>query len=414
MEVRVCDVIMGAGKTEGAITQMNEDTDSRYIFITPYLDEADRIVQKCPARDFYAPQNKGFGKLSDLHDLLREQRNIASTHALFRSYNEETISLIKEGGYKLILDEVFKVVEPIKVSGPDVEMLLGNKMIAPGEDERVRWLKSGYEGQFSLLRDMCETGHVVLYKNRLLLWTFPVEVFRAFRDVIILTYMFDAQVQKYYFDINGVAIRKIGTRCEDGVYRFCDDASMPEYVRSLPEKIHILDDEKLNRIGEPYFNLSAGWYLSAKHQKGAPKLRQLKNNIGNVFKNKFSSSGGENLWTTFKDYQGVLKGKGYTKGFLQFNMRATNQYVDRKYLAYCVNVFYNPMLKGYFRDHGVFVDEDEYALSEMIQWVWRSAIRRGEEIQIYIPSSRMRGLMVKWLDGLNEGTGKNEREDGAA
>ena len=30
MIVKVCDMIMGAGKTESAITQMNRDTGSRY------------------------------------------------------------------------------------------------------------------------------------------------------------------------------------------------------------------------------------------------------------------------------------------------------------------------------------------------------------------------------------------------
>ena len=58
--------------------------------------------------------------------------------------------------------------------------------------------------------------------------------------------------------------------------------------------------------------------------------------------------------------------------------------VERKNLAYCVNIFFNPFLKRYFEEHGCVVDEDKYALSEMIQWIWRSAIRDGHEINIYI------------------------------
>ena len=50
MQVKVCDTIMGAGKTESAITLMNQDTESKYIFITPYLDEVERIKQKCSKR----------------------------------------------------------------------------------------------------------------------------------------------------------------------------------------------------------------------------------------------------------------------------------------------------------------------------------------------------------------------------
>jgi len=33
----------------------------------------------------------------------------------------------------------------------------------------------------------------------------------------------------------------------------------------------------------------------------------------------------------------------------------------------------------------------------MIQWIWRSAIRDGKEIWVYIPSRRMRELLKKWL-----------------
>ena len=43
-------------------------------------------------------------------------------------------------------------------------------------------------------------------------------------------------------------------------------------------------------------------------------------------------------------------------------------------------------------------DQDAFATSEMVQFIWRSAIRRGEPIQIYIPSNRMRGLLEKWID----------------
>jgi hypothetical protein len=33
----------------------------------------------------------------------------------------------------------------------------------------------------------------------------------------------------------------------------------------------------------------------------------------------------------------------------------------------------------------------------MIQWIWRSRIRKGENINIYIPSMRMRNLLNAWM-----------------
>ena len=47
-----------------------------------------------------------------------------------------------------------------------------------------------------------------------------------------------------------------------------------------------------------------------------------------------------------------------------------------------------------------------YALSEMIQWIFRSRIRNNEDINIYIPSSRMRNLLIEFLEVGNQ-TAKN-------
>ena len=34
----------------------------------------------------------------------------------------------------------------------------------------------------------------------------------------------------------------------------------------------------------------------------------------------------------------------------------------------------------------------------MLQFIWRSAIRNGEEIWVYIPSIRMRNLLKQWIE----------------
>ena len=101
----------------------------------------------------------------------------------------------------------------------------------------------------------------------------------------------------------------------------------------------------------------------------------------------------------FKDYKKPLQGKGYTKSFLSCNARATNAYSDRIAVAYMCNIFFNPILKSFFEQKGVRVEEDKWALSEMLQFLFRSGIRKGEEIKAYIPSFRMRLLLKRWLIG---------------
>ena len=67
---------------------------------------------------------------------------------------------------------------------------------------------------------------------------------------------------------------------------------------------------------------------------------------------------------------------------------------------YAVNVYLNPMIVSFLKEHGVELDAetmDRYALSEMLQWIWRSRIRNQQSINIYIPSIRMRSLLEQWL-----------------
>jgi hypothetical protein len=142
-------------------------------------------------------------------------------------------------------------------------------------------------------------------------------------------------------------------------------------------------------------SLSMSWY---GRNKDNILISQLRNNLGNYFKNHTKTKSRLNLWTTFKDFESVLSGKGYTKGFLSSNMRATNDYRERTAIAYCINKYFNPYIKNFFISSNINIDEDAYALSEMIQWIFRSAIRDDKPIHAYIPSKRMRELFICWLD----------------
>jgi len=95
-----------------------------------------------------------------------------------------------------------------------------------------------------------------------------------------------------------------------------------------------------------------------------------------------------------------LQGKGYTKGFIPWTTRATNDYQDTHNLAFAYNLYMKPFEKQFFEDAGVIVNEDLLALSDLLQWIWRSAIRKSdaERINIYIPSIRMRTLLYQWLN----------------
>ena len=68
-------------------------------------------------------------------------------------------------------------------------------------------------------------------------------------------------------------------------------------------------------------------------------------------------------------------------------------------MAYLGNRYFDPQKRSFFNMRGIKLNQDLWALSELIQWVWRGCIRDSKEMNLYIPSYRMRGLITDWLDG---------------
>ena len=104
------------------------------------------------------------------------------------------------------------------------------------------------------------------------------------------------------------------------------------------------------------------------------------------------------MWTCYAAQRISLKGFGYAKGFVACNARATNEHRHRTNLAYMIDLYMVPVVKMFIESRGVKVDQDQYALSALVQWIFRSAIRDGKPINLFIRSERMRGLLLDWLN----------------
>lgn len=400
---------MGTGKSSAAIAYMNEHSDTRFIYITPYLDEATRIADACKSMHFYEPQQKSeYSGSKTLHtmELVENGKNIATTHQAFRYYPQELLDLIRKQHYTIIIDENVDVLETAEIDSADVQMAIDAKYVEEYEPNLLRLANNSYGGKaFKNLFRLMQTRDLIRIKDdkndSFYFWSFPPELISSFDDVFILTYLFRGQGLHHFLKIHDMPYQYIGIeRTGDRNYRFSDTTNyVPEYVKELPDMIHVVEHEKLNQIGDNYYALSLNWF-----SRYPDKVSCLKNNIYNFFFNiapKKPSS--FKLWSTFAGAERKLRGKGYSKGFLSFNTKATNRYKERTILSYCVNIFMNVGQKLYYQSHGIEVNEDVYALSVMVQWVWRSAIRDGKKVYIYIPSRRMRSLFQNWISAVSSG-----------
>ncbi len=397
--VKIVDMIMGAGKTSSAINYINESSeDEKFLFITPYLDEVSRIKEACPDKHFKDPREMGT-KLNGLKYLANKGENIISTHALFQKFDKEIIDICRIQNYTLIMDEVTDVIEKYDISKEDFQILQENFVDIDEDSGLLRWKNPNddYYGKFSEEKRLCELNCLAYYSGSVMMWLFPIEAFNAFNNIFILTYMFDTQIQRYYYDYYKLPYSYIyvtGNNVSN--YHFTEDINKQQPIKyNFKDLIHILEDKKMNNIGDREYDLSKSWYIRNKNNIA---MKRLKNNLENFFRHKRNSKSGENLWTTFADFQKILSGKGYGRAFVPVNMRASNQYRERTSIAYPVNRYINTGVKNFFIKHGVETDEDGFATSEMLQFIWRSAIRDGKEIWIYIPSIRMRTLLKNWID----------------
>lgn len=404
--VRVCDAIMGTGKSSAAIAYMNEHPDKRFIYITPYLEEATRIAKACAGMHFYEPQKKGeFNGSKTLHtiDLVRRGENIATTHQAFRFYPGELLELVREQGYTLIIDENVDVLETLNEDSADIQMAIDAGYIEQTGNGVYHLVKDVYTGRthrdlFRVLRtrDLIKvTGEK---RESFFYWQLPPELITSFEDVFILTYLFNGQSLHHFLEMYHIPYQFIGVSREDGEYRFSEtDYYVPEYVHTLKDMIHIVDKPRLNKIGDDPFALSMNWF-----ERGGEEVSSLKKNVYNFFFNLSGVNADKKMWSTFSDAEYKLRGKGYSNGFVTFNTKATNKYKDRTAAAYCVNIFMNVGQKLFYVNNGVDVNENDYALSVMVQWIWRSAIREGKAIELYIPSSRMRNLLIEWIKEVSQ------------
>jgi hypothetical protein len=475
--ILVLDSHPGSGKTTWAIQKMNRERNDRFIYITPYLTEVKRIQESCEGMNFVAPEPKFNGeiksKMADFSRAIMEGRNIVSTHALFSALNDETIEMIYINGYTLILDEVMNVVEPfeslwdenLRVEGENtiydskemqkkrknrlrametVSQFLNMKVMTRNQDNLILWNQEVYEqwrdvgGEidgnvvkidfakldfYEPLMNMAKRKLLYLVDGVVLLWNFPIDVFRtAFKNIYILTFMFESQIQSSYFKFHDLKYRTYNV-IDTGKYDEESDRKVYEielknnleherkWIRSIRERIEIVEKPEWNVVGSGRVSvagvdttLSKSWYM--EEYSTNPSKRELLISSAEKFCRRVlnvSESVGvgfqDVIWSTFKTYaRDMLNDTHILTGnnFLSIGTRATNDYSHAIAVVYLINKFSEPYLNKFFDVHNVELNQDSYALSELIQFIFRSNLRVVEPIKHYYRKTNKLKKPVKY------------------
>lgn len=418
MQIKIVDSIMGGCKSSAAINFMNTNSERKFLYVAPYLDETTRIKNRCPELDFqtilddfqritlindelvYSPT-----KTAKLIENLTNRCNVAISHALFNLMDNSFSDLLH--GYTLIIDEEPTVLEECKIKLSDKQILLDSERVKIDDNTKlVSWIDDTYTNntgdKFTDTKRRLKSNRVFQVQNGSWLWIKDPALFDMFDDCYILTFRFESSICCQYFKKNNIAYTFYHVEGTDYI-----TAEFSEGKRDLPPiklgeinaLFSVCHDSNLNAIGETQSSLSKNWFLNSKERD----KKRLFNNAKRFFD---GTSADLRMFSTFKDCFMDTNGnvKNYVSNglrdsinFVPCNARASYDWENKTMLAYLLNIYPPSPIADYLQMNDL--SKKKYALNMLLQWIYRSAIRKGKPISIYIPSKRMRELLEDWLQG---------------
>lgn len=352
--------------------------------------------------------DKNIARMINRADLFSFLKQYVNPGLLTRSSKSELVHDLKEymtKDYVLMIDECLDVLDTYKITKDDMKIIFEQKLVSLDDKGFLIWNDDKkYKGVFGDIKRLCSFKSLMGFKKedseelaRIIMWNFPVDFFKCFEESYIFTYLWEGSIQKSYFDIHGIHYEKYMLDYDRKLVKHNKELEY-EKRRKVVDLINIYEG-KFNKIGTKIGKsnpLSKSWYENKKN-KDRIIFEQLKTNTENFFRTVSKTNSEDNMYTVFKPYIKYIKGKGYTKGFVPCNARGTNEFKDKKALAYLINFFMTPDIKQFVNHYSLEFDEDMCALGALLQWAWRSQIRNGKPIDIYIPSERMRELLNNWI-----------------
>lgn len=411
VKIKVVDAICGAGKTSYAIQEMKFPFCKRYIYVTPYLKEIDRVIAATEG-DFKEPTSKNSegSKLEGLRQLVSKGENIVCTHELFKLLDNEILELIDEMNYTLMLDEVLNVINKINITKDDIKMLSVTNTIDINDcNGSITWLDTHYKGKFEELKHLAKNDNLFLFNGTFMFWTLHNKSFEVFREIYIFTYLFDGQIQKYYYDLHGFEYEKYSVRHNGKEYELIPYNNKMDNREKIAKRLNVYEDKGKSKLNSNFCKKPTTNMFSTRWLKGcdADTLERINTNVATYFRS-LKANTKNSFWTTIKDVAPKIKSSRATyyktskkSNFVSVNIRSTNEYRNCIACAFVYNRYMNPVEKAFFEFHNVKVDEDMLACSDLIQFLFRGIIRQidsDEKLNVYIPSIRMRELLYKYLN----------------
>lgn len=408
--VTIKDRHCGYGKSTELIASLRPDRS--YLIVLPLRSEVERFITAATV-DLVEPITVKEGGVHDrkrdhLRELLLGGHSIVTTHALFT----DVAHLAKEGlltGYDVIVDEVLDVAHNVtnevvtrgaKARGVTVKSWKGlyldhgfatvdpsTGMVSPTDEWEA---KQDLPELSQNLFNMAKADSLFAVGDNVLVWELPPILLRAVGSLTIMTYLAEGSLMAAFMRRNGIALTH--DTDPDSDRRFREDAS---------RLIQVLDMPSINRLK---FSFSGqGSMTKADHRKVSAALKNTRERLmRGVDKEQVMITSAKSAWYTDRGQRPgpFAAGSRLFEGtnWVPNTTRGTNDYRQCSHLIYLWDQNLNPRVAE-FLGADTQRHREMYAVSELIQWVYRSRVRDGQPITLWMPSGRMRKLFERWTTG---------------
>ena len=400
--IKIIDYPCGSGKTTKMIEGFKPE--NKYLVVVPYLTEVTRVIKGSTEVTFVEPSdndNEEGNKTASLKTQLINGQNIATTHSLF----DRLVPMAKAGlldDYDILIDEVLDVIETkgkkskksidqfyLKTGYMELDAKTG--LVIPTN----KWWEDKDEVSDTLspeLQRHAESGRLYLQGGSVFIRAMPEVLFSSGKSLTIMTYKAEGSELLLY-------LRKLGL-----LFEIANDISQDEAFRLRAAELITIRDIP----GVPNSELSCSGQM--KGMKNREYCNKVSGALKRLRERQLQDIPIENILITClkaawnaSSKKGDFKPGVFAKGsrlqgakWTANTTRGTNEFINCSHLIYLYDQYPNPVKARWLGDSSRAFN-DAYALTELIQWVWRSRVRKGEPITLYLPSPRMRRLFEEWL-----------------
>ncbi len=326
------------------------------------------------------------------------------SHFLIKSCREVE-GLIEKAGYHIIIDEEKCVLNSVKIKQQTIKNLKQLRYIVIDQDTGlVTWdfKKSGndYDGEkeHQEVITKAKSGSLYCFDDKFFVYELPHRLFHIAEKYTIMTYLFKGNILEAYFNSHGIQyhIEQINTE---------RSAIIKNQAKELITFIPMT--QNMNNICANY-KRSKPFSRNFITNRLTPKERKsIREGIRGIIYKQEKHDPNKVMITCFKDFMVTetkkkprinMMPRSMDHCFVSMNVRGSNQWAKNDFVIHMVDHYPDPYIEKYLRarSNGSF-DPDIYALSMLIQYVYRSAIRDNKPIKLMICSERMEQLFKEWL-----------------